>query len=101
MTPTHIRTLFLHPKPTYTITDAAKLLGMSRRDVRGWMDSGELEPVDSSDGRASHGRSSFRSGWSSGPRRPSNRRSERTWPKPSRSCCSSPTSKCASPASKS
>lgn len=45
-----IRSLFLEPKPTYTITEAATLLGMESRDVRGWVDSGELEGVDSDEG---------------------------------------------------
>ena len=46
----NIRSLFLHPRPTYPIADAAALLGMGWRDVRGWIESGELEGVDSDDG---------------------------------------------------
>ncbi len=46
----HIRDLFLHPRPTYPIAEAAALLGMDWRDVRGWIESGELEGVDSDGG---------------------------------------------------
>src|SRR5688572_23745046 len=46
----NIRSLFLHPRPTYPIAEAAALLGMDWRDVRGWIESGELEGVDSDDG---------------------------------------------------
>jgi hypothetical protein len=45
-----IRRLFLEAKPTYPIAEAAALLGMDWRDVRGWIESGELEGVDSDDG---------------------------------------------------
>jgi hypothetical protein len=45
-----IRTLFLHPHPTYTIPEAAALLGMGWRDVRAWMEAGELEGVDTDQG---------------------------------------------------
>src|SRR5688500_8493583 len=45
-----IRTLFLHPRPTYPIPEAATLLGIDWREVRGWMESGELEGVDTDEG---------------------------------------------------
>ena len=45
-----IRSLFLSPKPIYTITEAAILLGMDWREVRGWVEVGELEGVDTDDG---------------------------------------------------
>ena len=45
-----IRSLFLHPHPTYPIAEAASLLGMEWRDVRSWMESGELEGVDTDEG---------------------------------------------------
>lgn len=48
--PVAIRNLFLHPKPTYPVSDAATLLGMDWRDVRGWMEVGELEGVDTDEG---------------------------------------------------
>lgn len=48
--PATIRTLFLHPRPTYSITEVATILGMEWRDVRGWMESGELEGVDTDEG---------------------------------------------------
>jgi hypothetical protein len=43
--PTHIRALFLHPKPTYAVDEAAALLEMDEDDLRGWMEVGELEGV--------------------------------------------------------
>jgi hypothetical protein len=46
----HIRTLFLHPLPTYPIPGAAALLGIDWREVRAWMESGELEGVDTDEG---------------------------------------------------
>ena len=45
-----IRDLFLHPRPTYPIPDAASLLGIDWREVRAWMESGELEGVDTDEG---------------------------------------------------
>src|SRR5260370_20400927 len=45
-----IRRLFLEPKPTYSVADAAILLGMKQRDVRGWMEAGEMEGVDTDEG---------------------------------------------------
>ncbi|HYK02919.1 MAG TPA: hypothetical protein VE974_14255 [Thermoanaerobaculia bacterium] len=45
-----IRTLFLHPRPTYSIAEAAALLDLSWRDVRAWMEVGELEGVDTEEG---------------------------------------------------
>jgi hypothetical protein len=49
-TPTHLRTLFLHPKPTYAIGEAATLLEMDWRDLRGWMETGEVEGIETDDG---------------------------------------------------
>ncbi|HEX7154392.1 MAG TPA: hypothetical protein VF618_23100 [Thermoanaerobaculia bacterium] len=51
-TPTHIRTLFLHPKPAYAIGEAAMLLEMDWRELRGWMETGELEAVETDEGLA-------------------------------------------------
>jgi hypothetical protein len=45
-----IRSLFLHPRPTYPIAEAASLLGMDWREVRSWMESGELEGVETAEG---------------------------------------------------
>jgi hypothetical protein len=47
---TEIRTLFLHPKPTYSLAETATLLDMDWRDLRAWMECGELEGVDTDDG---------------------------------------------------
>jgi len=47
---THIRRLFLEPKETYCIRDAAEILCMPLRDVLGWMEVGELEGVDTPQG---------------------------------------------------
>lgn len=49
-TPTHIRTLFLHPKPAYSIPEAAELLELRLAALRGFIDAGELEPVGSGKG---------------------------------------------------
>jgi hypothetical protein len=49
-TPTEIRTLFLHPKPTYSLAETATLLDMDWRDLRAWMECGELEGVDTDEG---------------------------------------------------
>jgi hypothetical protein len=48
--PTHIRTLFLHPKPTYAIGEAATLLEMDWRDLRSWVETGELEGIETDEG---------------------------------------------------
>ena len=48
--PDAIRTLFLHPHPTYPIPDAAVLLGMTVEELRGWMEVGEVEGVEGDGG---------------------------------------------------
>jgi hypothetical protein len=50
MTTTHIRTLFLHPKPTYAIGEAATMLEIDQRDLRRSMESGEVEGLETDDG---------------------------------------------------
>jgi len=45
-----IRSLFLEPKPLYSLPETAALLGMDAPEVQGWMDVGELEGVDGDDG---------------------------------------------------
>lgn len=44
-TATHIRAVFLEPKPDYGVTEAAELLGMEWEEVRGWLLAGELESI--------------------------------------------------------
>jgi hypothetical protein len=46
----HIRRLFLEPKESYSVRDAAEILGMPLPDVLGWMEVGELEGVDTPHG---------------------------------------------------
>lgn len=41
-----IRHLFLHPRASYPVTEAAAALGMDERDVRAWMEAGELEGAE-------------------------------------------------------
>jgi hypothetical protein len=41
-----IRTLFLSPKPFYALSAAARLLGTSVADLRGWIAVGEIEARD-------------------------------------------------------
>lgn len=45
-----IRRLFLQPKPRYTLSAAARLLGMSAKELRGWIDSGEIDAVETKRG---------------------------------------------------
>ncbi len=45
-----IRSLFLEAKPTYSIAEAAGLLGMEWRDLRSWIESGELEGIETDEG---------------------------------------------------
>jgi DNA-binding ferritin-like protein (Dps family) len=47
---TDIRRLFLEPKPSYSAPEAAVLLGMTLRDLRGWVEAGELEGDLTKDG---------------------------------------------------
>lgn len=46
----HIRHLFLHPSPTYSLAEAARLLGIDGREMRGWVEAGEIEAVDTDAG---------------------------------------------------
>jgi hypothetical protein len=46
MTTAAIRRLFLSPKPTYPLPEAAKLLGMKMKELRGWVTAGEIEAVN-------------------------------------------------------
>ena len=45
-----IRRLFLEPKRSYSVSEAAALLGMSRRELLGWVEAGELEGNETGDG---------------------------------------------------
>ncbi|HEY2093502.1 MAG TPA: MerR family transcriptional regulator, partial [Thermoanaerobaculia bacterium] len=45
-----IRHLFLEPEPSYTMSGAARLLGMSTKELRRWVDAGEIEPVETKGG---------------------------------------------------
>src|SRR4051794_229078 len=40
----HIRALFLDPKPSYPLPTAARLLGLKVRELRAWVEAGEIEP---------------------------------------------------------
>jgi len=46
----NIRRLFLEPKPSYSAPEAAALLGMTSRDLCGWVEAGELECEQTKDG---------------------------------------------------
>jgi hypothetical protein len=41
-----IRTLFLAPKPTYDLMEAAGLLGITPGELHGWIEAGEIEPLE-------------------------------------------------------
>src|SRR3954454_4067689 len=43
--PALVRELFLHPLPSYLLGAAARLVGMTEDEVRGWMEAGELEGI--------------------------------------------------------
>ncbi len=45
-----IRALFLQPQHTYGLVEAATLLGIDWREMRAWMESGELEGLDTAEG---------------------------------------------------
>jgi hypothetical protein len=49
---TAIRQLFLHPHPSYPLPEAAKLLGMERRELRRWVETGEIETETKGDATA-------------------------------------------------
>lgn len=40
----HIRALFLDPKTSYPAPTAARILGMKVKELREWVEAGELEP---------------------------------------------------------
>jgi hypothetical protein len=40
----NIRRLFLAPEPSYPLPAAARLLGLKVKELRGWVEAGELEP---------------------------------------------------------
>lgn len=50
--PAQIRRLFLEPKPSYSAPEAATLLGMTARELGGWVEAGELEGEQTTDGLA-------------------------------------------------
>jgi myo-inositol catabolism protein IolC len=50
MPATNIRTLFLHPRPTHSLPDAATLLGMDVEELSGWVEAGEVEGVEAGGG---------------------------------------------------
>lgn len=41
-----LRRLFLQPKRAYSIAAAARLLGITPKELRGWIDAGEMETDD-------------------------------------------------------
>lgn len=43
---TAIRRLFLEPKPQYSVSAAARLLGIRSSELRGWIDAGEIETIE-------------------------------------------------------
>jgi hypothetical protein len=47
---TNIRTLFLHPHPTYLLADAAALLGIDELEMCGWVEAGEIEAIETDAG---------------------------------------------------
>jgi hypothetical protein len=41
-----IRSILLQPKTTYEPAEAAMLLGITQKELRGWIDAGEIEPLE-------------------------------------------------------
>src|SRR5207248_87539 len=52
VSPAKIRRLFLEPKPSYSAPEAAVLLGMTSRELGGWVEAGELEGEQTKEGLA-------------------------------------------------
>jgi len=50
LTAANIRRVFLEPKPSYVLPEAARLLGMKAKELREWVAAGELEPVETDEG---------------------------------------------------
>ena len=69
-----IRGLVLQPIPTHTIAEAGILLGRDWREVRGWVEVGELEGVDTDEGLRVPWSELVSFGMTSGLRRSSRRR---------------------------
>ena len=46
----NIRKLFLEPRPSYSLPAAAQILGMDWRELRGWVEVGELEGEETTEG---------------------------------------------------
>jgi len=50
VSPANIRRLFLERQPSYSASESAHLLAMSERDLREWIEAGELEAEQTKDG---------------------------------------------------
>lgn len=48
--PADIRRLFLDPRPIYPLPSAADILGMDWRELRGWVEAGEIESIETEHG---------------------------------------------------
>ena len=46
----NIRKLFLEPRLSYPLPAAARILGMEWRELRGWVEVGEIEGVETAEG---------------------------------------------------
>jgi hypothetical protein len=46
----NIRRLFLKPKPSYSLSEAARLLGMGAKELRGWVEAGEVDAIETERG---------------------------------------------------
>jgi hypothetical protein len=45
-----VRSLFLASRPTYTVAEAAELLELSWEEVRGWLETGEVDGIETERG---------------------------------------------------
>ena len=46
----NIRRLFLQPKPSYFLSEAGRLFGMRAKELRGWVEAGEVEAIETERG---------------------------------------------------
>jgi hypothetical protein len=46
----NIRRLFLQPKASYSLSEGARLLGMQAKELRGWVEAGEVDAIETEPG---------------------------------------------------
>jgi hypothetical protein len=46
----NIRRLFLQPRPSYSLSEAGRLFGMKAKELREWVETGEVEAIETERG---------------------------------------------------